>query len=358
MKLIIAAMLFTGMFLTVGSSYRAGNIYQVISSHPHDLQELKPHIKTVYQNGRLWVVKLKRNAPKEVMTHLKTLTGKEKSYLFKSPLTSELRPSKNDPIRPFVKSVSKERIKQDVAQLASYKTRASGTKENKEVIQSIFDRLSTLGYDVQKVCHNEDDCSVIADKKGSTRPEEVMMIMAHVDSVGEDFAGADDNASGTAVLLEMARVLSTYKNNKTIRFFVTNSEEEGQVGAAFYVKEMRAQKKLTELSFVLNMDMVGYNDNRIVEIETNPEFEDLAKLQALMAERYTNLKPKITLGAWGSDHVPFLRRGIPSLMIIENWETRTPCYHLDCDLPDTLNYDYTAEIGKMNLAMLLFKDRP
>lgn len=357
MKFLIAALCFAGMILSVSSSYRGNNFYQVISSHPHDLEEIKPHIETVYQNGRLWVIKLKRKAPASVLEHLKPLTGGEKSYLFKNVLTSEIKISKNDPIKTFVKTISKEKIEKDVYKLSSFRTRAAGTPENKEVIEGIYIRLKDLGYDVKRSCYSENECSIVADKKGSINPDQVMMVMAHVDSVGESFAGADDNASGTAVLLEMARVLSTYKNIKSIRFFVTNGEEEGLLGASEYVRVLRNEKKLQELSFVINMDMVGYNENRIVEIETNPEFEEFAKTQATMAKRYTKLKPKISLGAWGSDHVPFLRRGIPALLIIENWDTRTPCFHLECDLPDTLNYDYAADIGRMNTAVLLYKDQ-
>ena len=182
--------------------------------------------------------------------------------------------------------------------------------------------------------------------------------MGHIDSVGKAFAGADDNASGTAVALEIARVLKDYDNRKTIRFFITNGEELGLLGAQHYVRKLSGENRLSELELVINMDMVGYNkSNNIVELETAPEYETLAKWFAELGSRYTTLKSKITLGAWGSDHVPFLNKGVPALLTIENWDTKTPCYHQACDRPETLNYDYASEIGKLNAAAVLTKDQ-
>lgn len=357
MKLLALISLFLGMFITASSGYRGNDFYQVISAHPHDLEEISPHIETVYQKGRIWVVQLKKTAPSHILTHLRPLSGGEKAYRHEILLTSEIKWRKNDPIRPMVKLIDQDNIREDVVKFSSFKTRAVGTPENKEVIELVEERFKQLGYEVSKLCLTDDNCSVVADKKGSVIKDKVSMIMAHIDSVGADFAGADDNASGAAVLLEVARVVSTYENKKTVRFLVTNGEEQGLLGAADYVRVLRQEKRLSELELVINMDMVGYNENGVVDIETNPEFEGLARWQSTLAHTYTKLKPQISLGAWGSDHVPFLRRGVPALMVIENWETKTPCYHLSCDLPDTLNYEYTAEIAKLNLAAILKKDQ-
>lgn len=357
MKFLILGILFLGMLLNMSSSYRGNDFFQVITSHPHDLDELSPHIETVYQNGRLWVVQLKKNAPAKITRHLKRLTGKEKSYIHKSVLTAQHKRRGESRIKTLVDKIDPALIEKDVIELASYETRAVGTEQNREVFVKLAERLSSMGYAVRQLCWSPGNCSIEAEKYGSVYADEVLLVMAHADSVGETFAGADDNASGTAVLLEMARVLSSYENRRTIRFLISNGEEDGLLGAAHYVRILNNQKKLNQLKLVINMDMVGYNDDGIVEIETNPEFEEIAQSQANLARLYTKLTPKITLGAWGSDHVPFLRRGVPALLVVENWDTRTPCYHLECDVPDTLNYGYAAEIGKMNLAVILSKDQ-
>jgi Zn-dependent M28 family amino/carboxypeptidase len=104
------------------------------------------------------------------------------------------------------------------------------------------------------------------------------------------------------------------------------------------------------------MDMVGWNANGIVELETDAGFEPLAKSFAALATAYTNLKTKITIGAWGSDHIPFLKAGVPAILTIEDWSTKTPCYHAACDRPEGLNYAYATEIGKLNVSAVMSKD--
>ncbi len=356
MKTLMYGLLFFGLFLNLSSSHR-GEFFQVISSHPHDVKELRPFVDTVYQNGRLWVVQLKEGAPLHVKEHLRLLTGGEKSYMAKPLLRPTAKSKMNSKIQRVLNQVDKELIRKDVIELASFERRDTGSQGNKDAVQLVANRLSEMGYEVEEICYRKDACSVIADKKGSHNPDKVIMVMGHIDSVGKSFAGADDNASGTAVALEMARVLKDHANKKTIRFFITNGEELGLLGATHYARKLSEENKLSELSLVINMDMVGYNSNGVVELETEPEHENVAKMFTELAARYTSLETKITLGAWGSDHVPFLDKGIPALLTIENWDTKTPCYHAACDKPDTINYDYAAEIGKLNVSAVLSKDQ-
>ena len=355
MKTLLFGLLLSGLFLNLSSSKR-GEFYQVISSHPHDVEELMPHIETAYQNGRLWVVQLKNNAPIEIMEHVRPLSGGEKSYLHQPLFNAQLKMKKNSSIKKMVNSVNKDFIRNDVVELSSFESRYTGSQGNKDAVLLVSNRFSEMGYEIEEICYRPGACSIIAEKKGSRNPDQVIMVMGHIDSVGKSFAGADDNASGTAVAMEMARVLKDYSNKKTIRFFITNGEELGLLGAYHYAGKLSAENKIKELSLVINMDMVGYNSNGIVELETEPEHEAIAKWFADLAANYTKLKSKITLGAWGSDHVPFLKKGVPSLLTIENWDTKTPCYHMACDKPDTLNYDYAAEIGKLNVSAVLSKD--
>jgi len=345
-----------GLFLVFASAKR-GDVFQVISSHPHDLKELTPFIETTYKNGRLWVVKVKKSAPKKIFKYLRPLTGNEKSYLHHSVTRKNLMESGNTEIKDILQNVDKFAIKKDVEKLSSYRTRATGTQDNRDALQLVQTRFKEMGYVVKEVCHSIDACSFTADKKGSQFSDKILMVMGHIDSVGEDFAGADDNASGTAVILEMARLLSSYTNKKTIRFFITNGEEQGLLGATYYARALEKENGLKALSLVINMDMVGYNSNGIVELETDAAYESLAQWFSGLAAKYTKLTSKITLGAWGSDHVPFLRRGVPTILTIENWDTKTPCYHQKCDTPETLNYDYAAEITKLNLSAVLEKDQ-
>lgn len=330
----------------------------MITGHPHDIEELSPYVETVYQKGRLWVVDLKSSAPDEILKHLRSLTGKEKHFLYEGMfISNKSQKGKKDYIKNYVSQVSVENIKNDIQTLSSFETRFVATPENTLALQQTAGRLSSLGYSVREHCYRDEVCSLIAEKVGSTKSREILMVMAHIDSIGEAFAGADDNASGMAALLEMARILKDYDNHRTIRFFITNGEETGLIGSTHYARSLEADNKIHELKFALNMDMIGFNSTGVVEIETDPKFEENARLMGDLASRYTGLKTKITLGAWGSDHLPFIERGVPSLLTIEDWESKNPCYHQECDTIDLINFKYVAEITKLNLSTILFKDQ-
>ncbi len=342
----------------MSSSSGDNDLYQVITGHPHDIEELNPHIETVYQKGRLWVVDLKTSAPLAVRKNLRALTGKEKHFLYEGMFISNKgQKAKKVNISHFVSQVSGENIKQDIVELSSYETRFVATPENTLALQQTAARLNSLGYEVREHCYRDEVCSLIAEKKGLSKNNEVLMIMAHIDSVGEAFAGADDNASGMAALLEMARILKDYDNQRTIRFFVTNGEEAGLIGSSHYARSLEEENKIHDIQLALNLDMIGFNSTGVVEIETDPRFEETARLMGDLASRYTSLRTKITLGAWGSDHLPFLQRGVPSLLTIEDWESKNPCYHEECDTVDLINFDYVAEITKLNLSTILYKDQ-
>ncbi|MBY0516032.1 MAG: Zn-dependent exopeptidase M28 [Bacteriovoracaceae bacterium] len=326
-------------------------IYQVITAHPHDLERLTPHVNTLKRDGRFWAVTLKKSFPASLRGIVKKIQSHEIEQKSYEPVVLEINPT----IIHAIKLVETNLLKSDVEKLSSYKTRIVGSADNKLAINWSEQKLKAMGYKTKQICFEPSKCSVIADKINSNSSE-VILVEAHLDSVGKDFAGADDNASGTASLLEMARVLSGISLNSNLRFFITNGEESGLEGAKHYVKQLDSRNELRFIKLVINMDMVGYNSNGVVELETDSPFEGLAKEFVDLAATYTTLKTKVTIGAWGSDHVPFLEKDIPTLLTIEDWSTKTPCYHASCDKPDTVNYLYATEITKLNIAAVLKHD--
>ncbi len=343
-----------GLALTVSFAPR-GEFYQVIDSHPHAIQELMPYVETAYQSGRLWVVRLRGDTPSSLAGSFRRLRGGEKSYRFLDRLQGQFR--RGAPyIREKLRQVERDRIKQDVELFSAFETRKAGTPGNREAMDLVAQRLRAMGLDVSLSCYAPEICNVIAERSGHEKPSEVTVVMAHLDSVGEAHAGADDNASGVAALLEMGRILSATPLRKTLRLVVTNGEEDGLLGSVFYAKELERQGKLRDIGLLVNMDMIGYNQNGIIELETSPERESVARWMAELVLRYTSLTAKVTIGAWGSDHVPFLRRGVPAVLTIQNWDTKNPCYHQACDTPEKLNYAYITEVARLNTAAVLTKD--
>ncbi|MFQ5740444.1 MAG: M28 family metallopeptidase [Acidobacteriota bacterium] len=95
--------------------------------------------------------------------------------------------------------------------------------------------------------------NVIAESAGSLSPEEIIVISAHHDSVLNN-PGADDNCSGVAAVLELARLFSTVQSRRTLRFLSYGAEEQLSEGAKYYALHA---PDLDQIQFVLNIDAVG-----------------------------------------------------------------------------------------------------
>lgn len=102
--------------------------------------------------------------------------------------------------------------------------------------------------------------NVIAEIPGKGANEELIILLAHLDSIAYDSPdlapGADDNASGVAVLLEVARISKTLNLGKSVRFCIFSNEERGQAGSRAYVKSLEDKDRIKA---VINLDVLGYS---------------------------------------------------------------------------------------------------
>lgn len=346
--------------LSVFANTQNEQLYLLSSHHPHDTEMVKPYIKTIKDMGRLVVVKIVKPMPKRVLSHLDHILrpiklSELKTYeVNKSILKKSVIPFKQD-VKKILEDIKPEEVKAIVEKLSSFEVRSAGTEDNYLATQWIKSEMERLNFQTELDCFRTKYCNVYATKNSTHKMAKTILVEAHLDSVGRSFAGSDDNASGIAGLLMMARQISRLNTQDNFIFFATNGEERGLLGAKHYVRKLKSQRRLGDFKFVINMDMIGYNENGKVDLETNQEFEHEALFMADLVHKYTNLTPNITMPAWGSDHVPFLNEKIPTVLTIEHWKTKTPCYHARCDKPESLNYDYAAEIIKLNMATLLHK---
>ena len=339
--LIIAIIIFSNTVL-------AKNFYQLDPTHLHNNNIDLTNMKEVYNQGRMQIYKLKRN---------KQLTSRQKKYLKEikrnswkvvSPHENNLATTVNPEIIELINQLNESNVRSHLEFFTGQTSRRSGAPGNQESTDYIEDTLKGYGYEMKRDCFSPGLCNIWGTLKGSV--DEYVLIEAHLDSVGQVYAGADDNGSGAAGLLELARVLKSSNKKRGLIIFATNGEESGLLGAKDFVFKAKLTGLINKIKYVINMDMIGYNDNGIVDIETNREFEDLARWKSSLVNTYTTLKPEITMPAWGSDHVPFLQQGVPSILTIEHWKTKTPCYHRECDKLDTINFSYLMEILKVNIA--------
>jgi Zn-dependent M28 family amino/carboxypeptidase len=203
-----------------------------------------------------------------------------------------------------------------------------------------------------------------------------ILVGAHYDSV-PGTPGADDNASAVAVMLAVARAVG---NRHDIVYVAFNSEEFGLAGSREFAESL-GQKKL-EAVYIL--EMVGYRDRRansqenplplVQGVPTTGDFlgvvtnnDDL--LDNILSGASDCNVPFVGLAVPASaesitaiasysphllrsDHTSFWERGIPAAMLTDTAEFRNPNYHGATDTPDTLDYDFMAEIAKAVVGMI------
>jgi len=203
-------------------------------------------------------------------------------------------------VQSIVNSVSQDSIGATILRLQRFGTRECTTDSNYAAVLYARDRM--IGYGCDTVYLYVVDTSgyykpsVIGVKLGRLYPEIEYIVCGHIDSDGhtlDSAPGADDNASGTSVVLEACRVFADHWFNYTLRFAGFNCEEHGLSGAAYYA--WNARTRGDSILGVLNFDMVGYGvegkDSVFVAgANSNPNCSDLLQSWIFAANAYTDLK--------------------------------------------------------------------
>ena len=181
--------------------------------------------------------------------------------------------------------------------------------------------------------------NLIAYVKGEQYPDSFVVFSAHYDHLGQMgkdvfFPGANDNASGIAMLLNLARYYSDHKHrpNYSIVFMAFAGEEAGLVGSTYFT--MHPLFPLSRIRFLFNMDIMGTGDEGITVVNGTffkPEFDELVKLN----KTYDLLKEiKIRGKAANSDHYPFSEKGVKAFFIYSMGGIKA--YHDVYDKAETL----------------------
>jgi len=209
---------------------------------------------------------------------------------------------------------------------------------------------------------NADSENVVAYIRGSEKPDEFVVISAHYDHLGMDgkevFNGADDDASGTSAVLEIAQAFQKAKKagygpKRSILFLNLTGEEEGLYGSKYYTSHPIFPLKNTVAN--LNIDMVGRVDKKH---ENKPDYiyligadklsSDLHKLSEEANKNYTQLKLDYKYNDesdpnrfyYRSDHYNFAKNNIPVIFYFNGVHED---YHKITDTADKINYELLAK---------------
>ncbi|MBE0572645.1 MAG: M28 family peptidase [Ignavibacteriaceae bacterium] len=200
--------------------------------------------------------------------------------------------------------------------------------------------------------------NVYAVQVGTQYPNKKYIICAHYDDFtysGTVVPGADDNASGTAAVIEAARIFKNYDSKYTIIYALWDEEERGLYGSDYYAQQ--AYNAGDSIMGVINMDMIAYDSNSDskAEIHTRPIANSIA-LKDKMLETNTLYNTGLTLstinpGATYSDHASFWNRNYGAILLIELDGDFNAYYHTANDRIQYFNMPYFLKMSKLSLGV-------
>ena len=288
-----------------------------------------------------------------------------------------------DPM-PFAESISAEELKEMLYVYASdeFEGRNTGEPGQKKAVEYLKDYYIDHGIPsaledtyFQTVPESffragsgiKASENVVAFIKGSTKPEEYIVISAHLDHVGvrddgEVFNGADDDGSGTVGVLEIAEAFNKaveagYRPQRSIVFLHVTGEEKGLYGSRYYAENPIFPIENTVAD--LNIDMIGRvddahkdNENYVYLIGSDKLSTQLDSISTAVNNKYMNIDLDYTYNDendpnrfyYRSDHYNFAKQGVP---IIFYFNGTHEDYHRVSDTPDKINYPMLAKRAQL-----------
>ncbi|AFY57033.1 putative aminopeptidase [Rivularia sp. PCC 7116] len=289
--------------------------------------------------------------------HIETPQAQEESTkLDNSPTQS---PQKK--IQTNIPQVEPERLFADLENLSSQRFT---TSERRRTRNYIINELKKIGWQ-SSLEQFPRGINVFAEKPGTDSKAGAILLAAHYDTVLNS-PGADDNATGVAVLLEIARLFNSAATPRTLQLAFFDKEEAGLLGSRAFVKN---QARLQNLRGVIVMDMVGYACYTVGCQKTPSGFpitptSDKGDFLAVVGDtehlplintfqnldKSSELPPVFTLpvplkgfftpDVLRSDHAPFWLQGIGALLVTDTANLRSSYYHQPSDTPTNIERDF------------------
>jgi hypothetical protein len=355
--LVIAGFDKEKQFRTAGLEYEfiAADVdrYFLALDFSRDGENLKKY-PLVYAEDDVRIVRIDDPAilESDEVTGLAPVLTENLRVIFKEPtkLSRDLKAGNID-LETVISQVDENNLLSSVTTLQSFPPRLTGTLGDYDSRDWIEGKLVEFGLDSivldpfyrsGNLVHN-----IIAYKPGTEFPDHHIIIGAHKDAV-EGSPGADDNGSGTAGVLEIARIIENIDTRFTFVFILFDAEEQGLHGAWHYAN--RAAANGDSIIAMLNMDMIGH-------IENTDDFRiyhgsDVAypQLCQSLATSLSEIGLNGYLGgsSGGSDHYAFQQNGYDIIYLAEY--IFSSVYHSPNDNTSYMDFSYMSRIVKAILA--------
>jgi hypothetical protein len=315
--------------------------------------------RVLWQNGGTFLMQLSpaaAEAATRLGAELRQLPDQPHPLRLAPERTYHLSPDADTLIERLLAGVSPDSIRRQIQRLQDFRTRYSPAESCRAAEQYVFDYFTALGMDSVRFdtfgWHSVTMRNVVGTIVGRRNPEKAAVICGHMDCTSEDpnnhAPGAEDNASGTAMAIEAARVLAGEQLDQTVKFIAFIGEEQGLIGSYHYAAAMRAIN--ADITGVLNFDMIAWPGGQFgVAIFCDSASYGLAQLEGHLADVYTSLDHTVVVGSYGSDQLSFQAYGYPATAGAE-YGTGYPYYHTTGDTIGNLSMPLAAEVARMGIA--------
>ena len=297
-------------------------------------------------------------------------------------------PAVLDPlIAAAVESISRPAALRDLEAVAIPRHHRASPDGLERVARYVQEELTKAGFGVarQPVAYEGGQADNVVAERAGTDPSRVVIIAAHYDAVPGTL-GADDNASGVAGLLGVARAAAQVKTAATVRVIAFALEEEGLIGSRGYVQALSPTDRAA-VTGVLNLEMIGYLDSRagsqryprgidalvggralpgrgdFIGAVVSPTDARLADCLEEARSYVPGLRVEIIRvpgplallvpDLLRSDHGPFWMAGMPAVLVGDTADFRNPHYHRRSDVPATLDLPFLVRVTRWTAAAAL-----
>lgn len=239
--------------------------------------------------------------------------------------------------------------------LITHRHDGSGQFNNELAGDYLEQQLRRYGLAVESRRVSPHHRNIIATQRGTTQAGKRYILCAHYDSVYPEVPGADDNASGTAAVLEAARILSRHSFTFSVEYAFWDGEESGLAGSTAYARTARMAGD--SILGVINLDMIAWDSNsdgRALVFATNERDVPLANTLRTVNDSFAVgldliVRPS---GSPGSDDFSFVAQGYPAVLLIEDMADFNPNYHREGDKPDALKPIYFRRMAQQGVGAL------
>ena len=267
----------------------------------------------------------------------------------------------NDFYQTLVNQVSHDYIQENLIDFTNFGEKQLGSAAADDALNWMVDLYQSWGYtDIEQHQVNEwgqSGYNLIVTKQGTVYPDTYIIIDGHYDTLNGP--GANDNGSGTVILLEMARILKDIPTEYSIKFIHFTAEEWGLIGSSQYVEDIVIPQNL-DIKLVLNIDQVGgvageTNDTITCERDqsspnyNNAQSGDFTNQLMVCMELYSDLETNLSY-AYSSDYVPFQEEGFVITGLYEYNESPYP--HSPYDTLENVDLDFIYQVAKGTMGAL------